>query len=511
MGASAKGLRVLVVEDDTVVLRLLERALKKETDSVLACSDTATAFRALADSPVDAAAVDINLPDGSGLEIIERVRNQNAEAGIVAITGHVGVDIAVRSMQAGADDFLTKPFEIEVLWHMINKALSSRLGRIEAERSSAYRELAYTDTLTGAPNRRFLDERLSQDLDAATESREPLTVAYFDIDNFKLLNDFAGHDQGDLVLQECAKVLTREITAPASFARFGGDEFVGIFPGSHAETISTWAENVRTLVSEFVVQGTAFPISARMSVGVAEWDGAAVPRALIADAEQKMYVDKSITTFAIDGANSEFLANPGWMERFRTLRGLVKAIDRRDAYTRFHSDHATSMALEVARRAGLPEEDLIAISIAGPIHDLGKLVVPDEILRKPGRLTSEERRSMEDHPAIGAIIAAAVTDLSNVVNLIRHHHERFDGKGYPGGLKNEEADVAVRLFTIADAYSAMVTDRPYRKALDREVAMQEIRDGLGTQFDPDLGLEFVAAAEDKMDISALALCSLPSH
>ncbi len=509
MASDIRGPRVLVVEDDALLRRLVVRALQIKTDSVVPCADATAARAALGDGPFDAAAVDINLPDGSGLEVIERIRSLNPEAGIVAVTGHVGVDVAVRSMKAGADDFLTKPFEVEVLWHIIKKSVGSRMGRIEAERASAYRELAYTDALTGAPNRRFIDERLSDELDRAGETGQSVSVAYLDIDNFKLLNDFAGHDQGDLVLKECVKVLREEIVAPAAFARFGGDEFVVVFPNGSDSQVTSCIERVRASVSHFVVAGTAFPIAPRMSVGIAGWDGTSSPRSLIAEAERRMYIDKSIATFPVSGPGSALLASPGWIERFRTLRGLVKAIDRRDAYTRFHSDHATSIALEVGRRAGLPEANLMSICIAGPIHDLGKLVVPDEILQKPGRLNREERRSMQDHPAMGAVIAAAVTDLSDVVSLIRHHHERFDGNGYPGGLRAEEVDAPIRLFSIADAYSAMVTDRPYRQALTREAAIQEVEDGLGSQFDPDLGREFIKAALERVDITALTLSALP--
>ncbi|WBL36380.1 HD domain-containing protein [Tepidiforma flava] len=121
--------------------------------------------------------------------------------------------------------------------------------------------------------------------------------------------------------------------------------------------------------------------------------------------------------------------------------------------------------------------------------------MPDEILRKPGPLTMEERRAMEEHPVMGAAITAAVTDLDSVVNLVRHHHERYDGEGYPGRLKGPEVPLATRLFSIADAYSAMTTDRPYRKGLTLEMAAEEILRGRGTQFDPELAEAFVRMIE----------------
>jgi HD-GYP domain-containing protein (c-di-GMP phosphodiesterase class II) len=140
-------------------------------------------------------------------------------------------------------------------------------------------------------------------------------------------------------------------------------------------------------------------------------------------------------------------------------------------------------------------EQITAISIGGPIHDLGKIVVPDEILRKPGALTPDERRSMEEHPVMGAAITAAVTDYDSVVDLVRHHHERYDGEGYPGRLKASQITPVTRLFSLADAYSAMTTDRPYRKSFAPDRAIAEILAGRGTQFDPEFAVEFVTTLE----------------
>jgi len=140
-------------------------------------------------------------------------------------------------------------------------------------------------------------------------------------------------------------------------------------------------------------------------------------------------------------------------------------------------------------------EMLSAITIGGPIHDLGKIVVPDEILRKPGPLTPDERRAMEEHPVIGAAITAAVTDYDTVVHLVRHHHERFDGTGYPGGLRHEQISLPTRLFSLADAYSAMTTDRPYRRGLTIEQAIEQIEEGRGSQFDPDIAVAFIQLIE----------------
>lgn len=487
-------LRVLVVEDDRTLGNLLRMVLRQFTSEVVLA---ATGNEALAQAELqtfDAVACDISLPDLSGLEVIAQLREILPACGIVAVTGLVDVDVAVQSMKAGADDFVAKPFDPEILWHVLNKALDNRRQRIDASQAQAYRKLAYTDALTGVPNRRYIDEFVDAAVKQARESGKPLMVGYVDIDNFKLLNDYLGHEQGDLMLRGLADALREVVPAPGVFGRFGGDEFVIIYPGFSEEQAEESVAQLRLAVDRIeVVNGSSIALPTRVSAGLASFTGDEVPRDLIAKAEDRMYVDKS-TAYNVLAMAQQTSTRPDSMVKvsnLKALRSLVKAIDRRDSYTRFHSDHATNIALRVAKELGFNDEQISALTIGGPIHDLGKIVVPDEILRKPGPLTLDERKQMEEHPVVGAAITAAVTDYDVVVNLVRHHHERFDGEGYPGRLKGLELPAPTRLFVLADSFSAMTTDRPYRKGLTYEQAFAEVIRGKGTQFDPDIADVFV--------------------
>lgn len=491
-------MRVLVIEDDEALGRLIQLVLSQYTEHVTVVRSGRAALAELAAQSFDAVASDISLPDMSGLDVISRARALAPSTGIVAITGFVDVDVAVRSMKAGADDFLGKPFDADILWHMLNKGVDNRAQRLEAEQAAAYRQLAYTDALTGCPNRRFIDEFIVEAVVASSMSGEPLTVAYLDIDNFKLLNDFVGHEQGDNVLKRVADALGAAVYEPATFGRFGGDEFVAVFPRTAEAEVRDVLDRVRTAVSHIeVVNGAQVTVPTRVSVGFASYRGYESARDLIAEAEERMYVDKAIAPTLIHSSRPRTMANEALLKvgNLKSLRSLVKAIDRRDSYTRFHSDHATQLATELAEHFEVGPELLSAITIGGPIHDLGKIVVPDEILRKPGPLTPEERRAMEEHPVIGAAITAAVTDYDTVVELVRHHHERFDGSGYPAGLRGEQISLPTRLFSLADAFSAMTTDRPYRKGLTHEQALEQIDEGRGSQFDPDLAVAFMLLIE----------------
>lgn len=489
--------RVLVVEDDRTLGPLVRMVLRQFTDKVVLAVSGRDALDC-AEGSFDAIACDISLPDMSGLELIAKLRGLHPSAGIVAVTGLVDVDVAVQSMKAGADDFVAKPFDPEILWHVLNKAIDLRKQRIEASQAQVYKQLAYTDALTGVPNRRYIDEYLDAAVKHARETNGRLCVGYVDIDNFKLFNDFVGHEQGDLVLKAIAESLRGIIQPPDVFARFGGDEFVVVFPGSGEQHAQVIFDAVRALVDRIEVSnGHKITLPTRVSCGIAAFTGTEAPRDLVAAAEDRMYLDKSLAPAIVASMNTPH-TRPDTMVKvtnLKALRSLVKAIDRRDSYTRVHSDHATHIALRVAKELGLDEDASNAIMIAGPIHDLGKIVVPDEILRKPGPLTLDERRQMEEHPIVGGAITAAVTDHDAVVNLVRHHHERFDGEGYPGRLRRNEVPLATRLFSIADAYSAMTTDRPYRRGLTEEQTIEQLTQGAGSQFDPDLVPVFVKALE----------------
>ncbi len=493
-------LRVLVVEDDATLGQLVRMVLRQFTSHVSLAASGREALE-LAREGYDAVACDISLPDVSGLYVIEQLRDAQPAAGIVAVTGMVDVEVAVQSMKAGADDFVAKPFDPEILWHVLNKAVDNRKQRIEASQAEAYRKLAYTDALTGSPNRRFIDEFLDVAVKDAQQTGSPLAVGYVDIDNFKLLNDFVGHEQGDRVLQALADSLNTVVRPPDTFARFGGDEFVIVFPGRTIEHAQETIGRLRSRVGRIEVSNEhRITLPTRVSCGVSEFTGGESPRDLIAAAEDQMYLDKSLapTAFAPIQQASARADTVVKVSNLKALRSLVKAIDRRDSYTRFHSDHATHLALRVAHELGLSEDEVNGLMIGGPIHDLGKIVVPDEVLRKPGPLTLEERRQMEEHPVVGAAITAAVTDYDTVVNLVRHHHERFDGEGYPGRMKATEIPLTTRLFAIADAFSAMTTNRPYRKALTYEQAIEEVERGAGTQFDPELASVFVQTVERRL-------------
>jgi HD-GYP domain-containing protein (c-di-GMP phosphodiesterase class II) len=214
---------------------------------------------------------------------------------------------------------------------------------------------------------------------------------------------------------------------------------------------------------------------------------------LVSIADANLYHSKShggnqITARGTTKTDSSLL----YVKGFDLFRAMVIAIDNKDGYTRKHSEQVTDYSLQLGRAMGQSEEMLRTIQLTGALHDIGKIGVPDHILRKPGRLTDEELAVMQQHPIFGALIVGAVPGMEAIVAGVRHHHERWDGKGYPDRLAGEEIPLLGRILAVADAFSAMTTSRPYRRPLSTVQALAEIERGLGTQFDPSLGALFVS-------------------
>jgi diguanylate cyclase (GGDEF)-like protein len=318
-----------------------------------------------------------------------------------------------------------------------------------------------------------------------------------DLDNFKLFNDTHGHLMGDQVLKCVAEVLREGCREGDVAGRYGGDEFILLCPNTNALGARAIAEAIRARLADaapFTADGRRLPLS--VSCGLAVYpEMVAAQHELLATADMNLYEAK-LDGVAVVGGEPE-KENVRLEGGFSTLDALVTAVDKRDRYTRRHSEDVTEFSLMIAEEMGLSEDTKRTVRIAGLLHDLGKIGVPDQILRKPGKLTDEEFEIMKQHPMLGWMIVSAIPALSETLPAIRHHHERYDGRGYPDGLAGEEIPLLGRLMAVGDAFSAMTTDRPYRKGMETHEAIAELRRGRGTQWDPQMVDAFLRAWERK--------------
>ena len=370
---------------------------------------------------------------------------------------------------------------------------------------SEARRLADRDGVTGLHNHRSVYQRLHAEVEKHQKAGRSLAVIMMDLDNFKLFNDTYGHPAGDEVLKRVSGVLRRTCGEQDTVARYGGDEFMVVLPETNLKAAMRCAEKIQATLSKerFRCENSAsLPIGFSYGISVFPDDATDVLE-LVSNADANLYESKAAGGNQITARGASPTDNTlVHVKGFDLFRAMVQAIDNKDGYTRKHSEEVTEYSLEIARAMRLDDEMLQTIRLSGILHDVGKIGVPDSVLRKPGRLTDEEFHIMKQHPVFGALIVGAMPGMEEVVLGVRHHHERWDGFGYPDKLVATDIPLIGRIMAVADAYSAMTTSRPYRKGLTERQALKEINANLGTQFDPDLGALFVRIREEKLAAKA---------
>ncbi|SHG86153.1 bifunctional diguanylate cyclase/phosphohydrolase [Streptoalloteichus hindustanus] len=359
---------------------------------------------------------------------------------------------------------------------------------------SDQRRLAITDGLTGLHTRRFFEAQLPLEVARARRGDTSLAVFIIDVDHFKSINDRYGHPAGDQVLIEVAARLRAAARAGDVLARYGGEEFALLVPGAHYEELARIAERLRHQVasSPITVEGDTW-ISVTVSVGTASYpqhgDG---PQALVATADRALYAAKAAgrdrvvvgeppqpPAELVDAVTDT--ADLALIDYLHRLADEVDAMLSTVEHSRAISRWAGTLAVEL----GLDPATVRRVELAGRLHDIGKIVVPKSVLTKTTPLTEDEWRLLRQHSEHGFRLTRVVPGLAGVAHVIRQHHERYDGAGYPDGLSGSEISVEARVLAVCDAWASMRSDRPGQPALSEEEACARLRLRRGTYFDPD--------------------------
>jgi diguanylate cyclase (GGDEF)-like protein len=369
---------------------------------------------------------------------------------------------------------------------LVGPLLAIALYQRSTHKAMRAMRLALTDPLTGLGNHRSFHERLQRELVVAEEKSSSLALCLVDFDDLKSVNDRFGHPVGDLVLGHVASRLRQGGEA----FRLGGDEFAVLLPRQDERQATGVARSIVERVAALDVEGVG-PVT--VSAGVAMYPTHGTGRdELIRLADSALYWAKKdgknrVRAYAAESilrANLEQLADtPDRAAQYRAAESLAKAVDERDAYTGSHSQRVGEYAARIARRLGADEAAVELTRLAGNLHDLGKLAIPEEVLRNPDSLNEAERIMLERHPQIGFRMLESL-GVEPVAEWVLHHHERWDGAGYPNRLAAEAIPLGARIIFVADAYDAMTSDRAYRSAIPQQDALAELERCAGTQFDP---------------------------
>lgn len=342
-------------------------------------------------------------------------------------------------------------------------------ARAQDQRRRDLARISRADPLTGSLNRRGFAERLEAELNASQRSGQPVGLLQIDLDNFKTINDTRGHAAGDEILIWVVRTLNEMLRPTDWVGRLGGDEFALLLPGASRGNATEVADRVRYALTE--------RIGASIGISVYPIDGSE-PEELYHHADAELYAAKGDRT-------SERSAGTAERKELSWATTLANAVDTRMAVQHEHSANVGEYAAGIGRQLGWQEDELGLLRMAGILHDVGKVVVPDRILRKAGPLTEEEFEAIKPFPAAGAELVGRIEGMDPIIPWIRHSHERMDGHGYPDGLKGEAIPMGARILHVADGYDSMTSKRTYRPAMSLHQALSELRAGAGTQFDAD--------------------------
>lgn len=321
--------------------------------------------------------------------------------------------------------------------------------------------LSYHDQLTGQYNRRYFEEELKR-LDK--EKHYPLMITMADIRGLKLINDSFGHKVGDQYIKQASQILSEGFREKDVICRVGGDEFVILSPNTDDKQIKNKINHINSLTKNEIVSSVTLSISFGYCGKYKEEESMAE---ILKKAEDFMYKKKLI--------ESPFM-------RGKTIYMIISALHEKNPREEQHSHRVSRLCEKMGIALGFHHNEAKELKTVGLLHDIGKVAIEEGILNKAKRLTEEEFRKIKRHPEIGYRILRTVNELSEMADYVLAHHERWDGKGYPRGLRGEEIPIQSRIISIADAYDAMVSERSYRKALSKEHAISELKKGAGAQF-----------------------------
>ncbi len=500
-------IKVLVVDDEEGILDVTEGYFQRKGYEVYTAGNGIEALEILNRVKIGCVFTDINMPMMDGLELAEKIRQIESTLPVVVMTGYPSLENSIQTLKNGVVDYLIKPVNLE--------QMELTLKRILRERELFVENLILKEEI----ERRERLKKLNEELLERVEEVDTLN---------RVMEDFSSTDSSYGIFNKVVDLGVEELNADKVFFHIYSEEerslvmMAATDRGIENDTLrSLFEKDLSHTANEFILGllGTDHNPCLISEPGKNERldDGVCslmiVPLKIrdkifgVASAfsfrtekifnEKDIYYLNFITRKAASAIENIALYENIYDNLFSTLYAFVTALEVRDLYTRKHSTRVAKYAHMIAKEMGCTEEELDIVNFAGSLHDIGKIGIRDDILLKPGKLTDEEYEKIKEHPVIGADIISKLGLWDREMEIIRHHHERFDGLGYPDGLKGEQIPKLARILFVADSFDAMASDRAYRKRMERDHVINIIRENAGKQFDPVAVTAFLKVADDQ--------------
>jgi response regulator RpfG family c-di-GMP phosphodiesterase len=506
-------LNILVVDDEQVILQIFTDYFRQsEIYSILAARDGAEALEIFGKTKVDFCFTDLHMPGMDGIEFTKKIHELDNTLPVVVMTGYPSMDNAIATLKHGVVDFLVKPFHIGDIELTIKRALEQKALFVE--------NMLLKEEIKGKER----INRLNQDLSEKVNDLNTLNMILREVDWITSSSDLF-----DLIVKlsfditNCDEVLFHVLDEtserPIPIASFQKEPMpgTGIDTGGQANQTAptSWSNgNVTKLLARKMSEGVPLLVDGSYDRAVSDANICsliAIPfrirkklfgmlvainrKESVSFNEKDLYYLNFLADRATFVIENVALYENIYENLFATLYAFVEAIEARDPYTKQHSSRVTDFAVRIGKEMGCSDEQLDLLNFAGHLHDIGKLGIADSILLKPGPLTKEEFKEIMKHPVIGANIVGHLGLLTGEQQIILHHHERWNGKGYPDGLRCESIPFLARILAVADVYDAMASDRAYRKRIPEEVVLETIREGAGIDFDGEVVEAFLLLYE----------------
>lgn len=503
---------ILFVDDEESILKVVTEYFKRQGYRILTAGNGAEAMRLIENEKVDCCFTDINMPVMNGLDLAENIRLHDNTMPVIVMTGYPSLENTIQTIKNGVVDFLIKPVNLKQMELCMQRVLRQRGLFIEnvllkeEVRSKERLETLNQELLYKVEELNILNKIMSKftSIVSATDVFKravdlALDICHADFTNFHVINEsvkqpFEVASAGGRQVQ---RDTSQSPAAPPSSQNMAAAASL-VDPSSLLPLImEVVSDEIPLLISKNsgvrglpknLLSVMLVPLKIREKVfGVLT---AGILEGMVRFSEKDLYYLASLAQSAAQSIENLALYENIYENLFATLYAFVNAVEARDLYTRQHSSRVTGISLIIGRQLGCTGEELDVLNFAGHLHDIGKIGIRDDILLKPGRLTQEEFEKIKEHPAIGANILEQLGMWEKERQIIRCHHERFDGTGYPDGLKAKQIPFLARILSVADVYDAMASDRAYRKRMEETIILKVIHEGAGTQFDPDIVAAF---------------------